>query len=272
LRLRADLRTPHPASSPVSRGHWTRVRGLIAAVGFRRHQLDPNARTTGAKNDAALAAYVAGLSATDANSRRRIVRPALSQPIRIWCAYLALIEYSQARGDRPMPSGFWPRPALAGGDWPQSTATRLDVATAQLSGNSAALSQSLAALSRLTPADANLLRTLAGAELQGRRYGTAIEYYKKALAAQPDDSTVLNVLGYTQAYAGDLDGAVKRFVAVPACSPHGGRIDRFVGTVHFYLGHFSEAEKSTGRSIPKIPPFSTERQLIKAATRQSDDG
>src|SRR5207248_236375 len=113
---------------------------------------------------------------------------------------------------------------------------RLNVAAAQLSGDSGALSQALAALARLTPADANLLRSLAGAELQARRYGSAIDYYRKALAAQPQDSALLNLLGYTQAYAGDLDGAVKTLREYQRTRPMDANPIDSLGDVHFYLG------------------------------------
>src|SRR4029079_2429194 len=86
---------------------------------------------------------------------------------------------------------------------------RLDVAAAQFSGDRAAMSNALAALAALAPDDAGLLRNLADAALAGKRYPAAIDYYRKALAAQPGDPALLNALGYTLAYAGDLDGAVK---------------------------------------------------------------
>jgi len=150
-----------------------------------------------------------------------------------------------------MPSGFWPRPALAGGDC-RSRRARLDVGEPR---NSPAFRRTLAIFWQrfhASTADANLLRTLAGAELQGRRYGTAIEYYKKALAAQPDDSTVLNVLGYTQAYAGDLDGAVKTLRESSVFAPRRRiRSIRWATSISTW-DTFPRPRNSTGRSIPKI--------------------
>jgi tetratricopeptide (TPR) repeat protein len=142
----------------------------------------------------------------------------------------------------------------------------LDVVAAQLSGNAAALSQSLALLSRLTPADSALLRALASTELQGRRYGPAIDYYRKALAAQPGDIAVLNILGYAQAYAGDLEGAVNTLRDYQRLRPTEANPLDSLGDVNFYFGQFSEAENFYRQEYSKDPAFLNGASLIKAAT------
>jgi thioredoxin-like negative regulator of GroEL len=170
-------RTPHPAGSPVGRP-WSRS-AVIAASASVAHQLDPNARSAGPKNDAALAAYIAGLSVTDATAAVEWFSRSIAADPDFGAAYLALIEDIQARGDRAAAERFLTQARTRGEAIAAVDRARLNVAAAQLSGNSAALSQSLAALSNLTPADANLLRTLAGAELQGRRYGAAIDTIRR---------------------------------------------------------------------------------------------
>jgi tetratricopeptide (TPR) repeat protein len=267
LRLRADLEDAASGKFPQSaEAIGPASAGLLPLSASVAHQLDPNAHSAGPKNDAALAAYIAGLGATDATAAVELFSRSIAADPDFGAAYLALIEYNQARGDRVAAERFLAQARARGEAIAAVDRARLNVAAAQLSGNSAALSQSLAALSSLTPADANLLRTLAGAELQGRRYGTAIEYYKKALAAQPDDSTVLNVLGYTQAYAGDLDAAVKTLREYQRVRPTEANPIDSLGDVHFYLGQFSEAEKFYREEYSKDPAFLNGASLIKAAT------
>jgi tetratricopeptide (TPR) repeat protein len=124
----------------------------------------------------------------------------------------------------------------------------------------------LVALARLTPADSNLLRALAGNELQARRYNSAIDYYKKALAAQPGDSDLLNTLGYAQAYTGDLDAAMKTLRDYERLRPTDANPLDSLGDVNFFLGRFSEAGKFYRQEYTKDPGFLNGGSLIKAAT------
>jgi tetratricopeptide (TPR) repeat protein len=267
LRLQADLEDAASAKFPQSAEATGLVSaGLLPLSESVAHQLDPTAHPAGAKNDAALAAYIAGLSTSDGTAAVESLSRSIAADPDFGAAYLAIIEYSQARGDRAAAERFL---ALARARREAITAVdraRLNVAAAQLSGNSAALSQSLAALSRLTPGDANLLRSLGGVELQARRYGPAIDYYKKALAAQPNDSAALNLLGYTQAYAGDLEGAIKTLREYQRVRPTDANPVDSLGDVNFYLGQFSEAEKFYRQEYSKDPAFLNGASLIKAAT------
>ena len=267
LRLRADLEDAASGKFPQSAEATGPISaGLLPLSASVAHQLDPNARAAGAKNDAALAAYITGLSTRDTTAALESFSRSIAADPDFGAAYLGLIEYSQARGDRAAAERFLTQARARGEAIAPLDRARLNVAAAQLSGNSAALSQSLATLSTLTPADANLLRNLAAIELQGRRYGPAIEYYRKALAAQPDDSAVLNVLGYTQAYAGDLDAAIKTLREYQRVRPTEANPLDSLGDVNYYLGRFSEAEKFYREEYSKDPAFLNGVALIKAAT------
>jgi tetratricopeptide (TPR) repeat protein len=267
LRLRADVEDASSAKFAQSAEATGPVSaGLLPLSASVAHQLDPNAHPAGAKNEAALAAYIAGLGAPDAAAAVEALSRSIAADPDFGAAYLAIIEYSQARGDRAGAERFLALARARGETISPLDRARLNVTAAQLSGDSAALSQSLAALSRLTPADAGLLRNLGGVELQARRYGSAIDYYKKALAAQPDDPASLNVLGYTQAYAGDLEGAVKTLREYERVRPADANPIDSLGDVNFYLGQFSEAEKFYRQEYSKDPAFLNGASLIKAAT------
>jgi tetratricopeptide (TPR) repeat protein len=268
LRLRTDLEDAAAAKFPQSaEATGPASAGLLPLSASIAHQLDPNAHPAGAaRNDAALAAYIAGLEASDATTALEFLSRSIAADPDFGAPYLALIEYNQARGDRAAAERFLALARARGEAIGAVDRARLNVAAAQLSGDSAALSQSLAALARLTPADANLLRSLAGAELQARRYSSAIDYYKKALAAQPDDFALLNLLGYTQAYAGDLDAAVKTLREYQRIRPNDANPIDSLGDVHFYLGQFPEAEKFYREEYAKDPTFLSGAALIKAAT------
>ena len=267
LRLRADLEDAASrkftqsgeSTGPLSAG----LLPLAAAVA---HQIDPHAHPAGTRSEAALAAYIDGLSAPGLTAATESLSRAIAADPDFGAAYLALIEFSQASGDRATAERYLDQARSRGQAIPALDRARLNVAAAQLSGNSSALSQSLAALSRFTPADSVLLRNLAGAEMQARRYGPAIDYYQKALAAQPGDPAILNTLGYTQAYAGDLEAAVKTLREYQRLRPADANPLDSLGEVNFYLGQFSAAEKFYRQEYSKDPAFLNGASLIKAAT------
>ena len=102
--------------------------------------------------------------------------------------------------------------------------------------------------------------------MEARHYGPAIDYFKKALAAQPGDPTLLNLLGYTYAYAGDLAAAVKTLREYERLRPAEANPLDSLAEVNFYLGQFSEAEALYRQALAKDPSFLNGTALTKAAT------
>jgi Flp pilus assembly protein TadD len=266
LRLRAEIEEPgsrkfaHAAEStgPASAG-------LVPLAGAVVRQLDSAAHPFGAKNDAALDAFIGGLEAPNAAAAADSLSRSIAADPDFGAPYLVLIELDVARKD-PAAAGRMLAMARARGEaLAPATRARLDVAAAQISGDTAALSRSLAALAHVTPADKNLLRNLGGMELAAKRFPAAIDYYKKALAAQPGDATLLNELGYAQAYAGDLDGAVKTLREYERVSPKEANPLDSLGDVHFYWGRFSEAEKFYRQAYGQDAAFQSGASLFKGA-------
>lgn len=267
LRLRADLEdaaTRQFLRSGESTGAI--ASGLLPLVHAVAQQIDPAAHVAGAHNEAALSAYVAGLDAHDASSAMDSFSRAVAADPDYGAAYIALIELSQSRKDKVGAERFLALARSRGEAISVVDRARLDVSAAQISGNRAAISQSLAALSRLTPADANLLRSLADSELQAKRYAAAIDYYKKALAAEPGDASLLNNLGYAQAYAQNLDEAVTALREYERAHPQDANPLDSLGDVNFYLGRFPEAEKFYRQAYAKDPFLLNGGSLVKAAT------
>ena len=266
LRLRAEVEEAASktfaqsaeASGPLSAGL------VPLAYAVARH-LDPAARPLGAKDEAALAAYIAGLNAPDAVSATEALSKAISADPDFGAAYLALLQSSLARQDREAANKFLAMARARGDAIPAIDRARLDVFAAQLSGDTAAVSQSLATLSKLTPLDAGLLRTLANTELAAKRYASAIEYLKKTLQLQPDDPGLLNTLGYARAYAGDLDGAVAALRQYERAAPHDANPLDSLAEVHFYHGRFSEAEKLYRQAYERDPAFQNAGPLMRSA-------
>ena len=104
------------------------------------------------------------------------------------------------------------------------------------------------------------------ANLPAKRYLQAIDYYRKALAAQPGDAGLLNSLGYAQAYAGDYDGAVQTLHEYQRLYPVQPNPFDSLGDVSFYFGKFAEAERHYNEEYSRDRTFIGGTALIKAAT------
>jgi len=266
LRLRAEMEDAASrkfaksaeASGPLSAG-------LVPLANAVSRQLDPAARPLGAKNEAALSTFVAGLNASDAPAAIDALSRSIAADPDFGAAYLALLQFSLGRQDRASAEKFLALARARGDAIPAVDRAKLDVFAAQLAGDTAAVAQSLGALSKLTPTDPSLLRTLANTELAAKRYAAAIEYLKKALELQPGDPTLLNTLGYTRAYAGDLDGAVATLREYERVLPKDANPLDSIAEVHFYFGRFSEAEKLYRQAYERDPNFQNAGPLIRSA-------
>ncbi|HTM47913.1 MAG TPA: hypothetical protein VL285_04510 [Bryobacteraceae bacterium] len=266
LRLHAELEdaAAHQsvqsadASGPISAGVAPLARDVA-------RQLDPGARSSFAGNDTALAAYVNGIESPDPSRAADSFHRAIAADPDFGAAYLSLIENRMAQQDRPGAERALAIARARGSAISQVDRARLEVLAARLSGDRAALSNSLEALSRITPSDPNLLRALAESELAARRFGAAVVAYQKALAAVPGDPGLLNALGYAQAYAGDLDAAVKSLLEYERLRPSEANPLDSIGDVYFYRNRFSEAEKYYRRSYQKDASFLNGSSLLKAS-------
>jgi tetratricopeptide (TPR) repeat protein len=246
------------ASGPISAG----VAPLAAAVA---RQLDPDAQSSLAKNDTAMAAYITGIESPDPSTAADSFNRAISADPDFGGAYLSLLENRMAQKDRPGAERALAMARARGSAISQVDRARLEVLAARHSGDRAALSKSLEALSRLTPYDSNLLRALAESQLAARRFGAAIATYQKALTAVPGDATLLNALGYAQAYGGDLDASVKSLLKYERLHPSEANPLDSIGDVYFYWDHFSDAEKYYRRSYQKDASFLNGSSLLKAS-------
>ena len=267
LRLHADLEDTPSGKFPQSAESAGPVSaGLVPLANAVARQLDPGASPSGARSDAALEAYIGGLDAPNPGAAAESLSRSIAADADFGAPYLALIELSLARKDSAAAERTLALARARGAAIPPIDRARLDVLAAQISGDRAALSESLASLSRLTPGDHNLLRMLGDSELAAKRFAAAIEYYKKALAAQPADAALLNTLGYAQAYAGDLDGAVKSLREYGRVRPADANPLDSLGEVHFYWGRFPEAETFYRQAYQKDATFQNAAALVKAAT------
>lgn len=110
---------------------------------------------------------------------------------------------------------MWKSPFAAGASQPVSAKVTPRIATADAAPDAVPLRSTVDAeaaplLSKLAgaPGNADLLTTLGNLYYDAQQYGTAIEYYDRALKARPDDVSVRTDAGTAYWYSGNADAAI----------------------------------------------------------------
>ena len=120
-------------------------------------------------------------------------------------------------------------------------------------------------LARLVKTDTSLLTTLAEIEFNARRYSEAAKRYRELLAVDTADAKAMNLLGYAEAFGGNLDAAKKAFEDYgkqPGEKPNS--LDS-TGEGYFANGRFADAEKYFLEAHDADPALSGGADLLKAA-------
>lgn len=120
---------------------------------------------------------------------------------------------------------------------------RLDVISANLSGDSEAREKAIGNLAGLTD-DVQLWVSLAERRFVRKDYAAAASILEKALRIEPDNVQLWNQLGYARAYAGQTDAAVKAIREYQRRSPQDLNVLDSLGEIYFVAGNFNEAEKA----------------------------
>lgn len=239
--------------------------GIVPLLNPIARALDPDARAFGTMNPAVVKKYAEGREARDAAASATAFEDAVRADPGFGPGYVAWARASLARGD-----AFGAQRAIeqARNRWSKIEATdrlRLDLLAAMASNDPAGEISALTALVRRKPWDTELLRSLALLETQARRYVPALEHYRKAAVLEPSNVVIWNELGYTEAYAHNLEGAVKALSQYQRLAPQDANPLDSLGDVHFYLGRFPEAESFYLQAYAKDAFFLGAATLYKAA-------
>ena len=180
-------------------------------------------------------------------------------------AWLAWVEARSSAGDARQASEIVQRalaqPALKS---PVDRA-RLELASATLRHDDSARQRAVAALAKFMPNDGALLRQLAAQEMNARQFAQAAQFYQDVLRIEPEDIESWNLLGYAQAFAGDLEGARKSFERYGSDPVHAANALDSAGEAFFSRGKFAEAEKYFLQAHAKSSALLSGDDLLKAA-------
>ena len=238
--------------------------GLFPAADAVAKQIDAGARPYGTHSEAAMRGFAEAIEAPDAESAAQALAQSTAADPNFGQAYLAWVQLETGRNRGTAEHVLELARAHRNGMGEYERA-RLDLAAADLHSDFPARMRALAAIAKLGPPDPNILRGLADAALQGRRYREAIQAYQKALALAPADIVLLNSLGYAEAYLGDRDAALEALKRYERLQPNQANPLDSQGDVNFSFSRFAEAEKLYLAAHQKDPDFTGGGTLWKAA-------
>jgi tetratricopeptide (TPR) repeat protein len=180
-------------------------------------------------------------------------------------AWLAWVEARSAAGDAQQASEVLQRALVQPGLKSPVDRARLELASATLRHDDPARQRAVVALAKLMPNDGALLRQLANQEMNARQFSQAAQFYQEVLRLEPGDIESWNLLGYAQAFAGDLEGARKSFERYGSDPAHAANALDSAGEAFFSGGKFAEAEKYFLQAHAKSSALLSGDDLLKAA-------
>ena len=254
LRVQAVLEDTATRRSAASASAVGSPDGILALAASVARQFDSRARPFSTANQAALRAYV------EASFER-----AIAADPGFGAAYVAWAQQMISHGDREQARRIVAAGRALGTRIPQVERARLEVLSAELDGNRAGQRRALACLARATPADAAVFKKLGAMDLAARAYQPAVQWYQKALERDPANVALLNDAGYAQAYARDLEAAVKTLSRYRDLRPREANPLDSLGDVNFLLGQFSPAGKYYLEAYAREPSFLMGGEMYKAA-------
>ncbi|MGH9720750.1 MAG: hypothetical protein ACRD8O_11105 [Bryobacteraceae bacterium] len=237
------------------------VASLAAAMARR---INPSSQPLYSPNDAALAAFAAGLDSRDTAQAAAAFEKAVGLDPSFGPSYVAWIELALRRQDRAEAARILAIARQRAASLEPRDRLRLELEAAFVSGDRAAYVKSLSAIVELDPSDPDLLRRLGAEEQLLKHFPRAIAHYRQALALSSDPG-LLNEIAYAQSWAGDFAGAVETLRQYERLRPDDPNVYDSAGEIHFVFGKFKEAEGFYRRAYEKNPGFLRGATLAKAA-------
>lgn len=290
-----DLRSARlNGASRVLQGYYTRsgaqldIHGVIGNLGTRRNigaissrapvdealssasqlmarAIDTRTRPFGTQNGAAIRAWGESLTTDDLGAKAQALERAIVADPNFGVAYTELARLHISRGEAARAADVLKRASDRLSQFTDLERAQLEFVQASFTQNETQLHTALIALSRLVSTDVQTLRALAQSELSARRFPTAVDLLKSAIAIEPDNAGLRNQLGYAESYRGNLEGARASLEQYRALQSNVADALDSLGEVSFFAGAFADAEKNFLEADRSNPGFLGGIELLKAA-------
>jgi tetratricopeptide (TPR) repeat protein len=239
---------------------------LLGAARSLALQLSPHAAQYGTDNEDAVKDYVMALEAQQASDLAAAATDAglaIAADANFGPPY-RLLAGVKAQQDRSGALGVIERALAQPGIAPLERA-RLEIDSARLHNDPAALQQALVTFAKLQPADTDSWRSLADLAFRRRDFGQAVDAWRKVLALEPDNLTALNQLGYAAIYSHDLPAATAALNRYATLRPKDPNPIDSLGDINLITGHLYEAESYYVQAANRDPNFYAGGDWYKAA-------
>ncbi len=230
-------------------------------------------RTTGyfTHSEAAIRAYAEGLESKDIASAAARMEEAIAADPDFGPGYRSLAELEAQRQDRGAAMAVLAR-GLARGGIPAIERARIQSDAAVLQGDAAGKQGALAALAKLEPGNVRTLQSLAETAMARHDYATSIDAYRRALAIDPENATLLNEFGYAAAYGGHIEEGLAALEKYRALRPKDPNAVDSLGDLNLISNRYRQAEDFYLASAKLDPTFNGNSDLFKAALARAMTG
>ena len=219
----------------------------------------------GTRNPQALEAYMRAMESSDAAVMEVGLGVAIAADPDFVPPYRLLAQIKAQRQDRTGAAATLDQALARGNTIAELERARLELESAELTGNPDARQNALTKLVKLDAGDINAWRALGDSLMNRHQFAQARETYRKASDLEPEDIALLNAIGYAAGQAGDLDTATSALRRYAALRPNDANPLDSMGDVHLSAGRLAEAENFFLQAAKKDPNFENNGALLKAA-------
>jgi tetratricopeptide (TPR) repeat protein len=262
-RLKAQLTIEDPRTQKMARVISASAASVLEAADSLARQISPQAQLYPTRSRAALEAYVRGLESTDAAERARDLEEAMAADPNFGPPQFLLAQLKAQQQDRAGALAIL-KQALSR-KMPELDRAGLGYLGASLEGDSASAREALARWSRADPNDPEVWASIAVDSMGRHQYPQAVQADQKAVAVEPEDVNALNQLGYSAAYAGQLDVAMSALERYRALRPGDANPLDSMGDVNLVVGRLREAQNFYLQAGKRDPAFLNGGDFFKAA-------
>jgi Flp pilus assembly protein TadD len=265
LEVRLTLEDTRTSKATKVIGVSTAAGDVLGAGTALARQVSSRAVAYGTHNPRALEAYVRALEGSDVAVVEVGLGVAIAADPDFVPPYRLLSQIKAQRQDRAGALAALDQALARGNAIPELERARLELESADLTGNPDAHLSALSKLVKLDSGDSHAWRELGDALMNRHQYRQAQQAYRKASDLEPEDAALLNIIGYAAAQAGDLDaaaGALRRYAAL---RPNEANPLDSMGDIHLLVGRLADAENFYLQAARKDPNFENNGSLIKAA-------
>jgi len=249
-------------SSPANTSLGDAVLGSGAALA---RQISSKIVPYGTRNPQALEAYMRALESSDVTVMEVGLGVAIAADPDFVPPYRLLAQIKAQRQDRAGAVATLDQALARGNAIPELDRARLELESAELTGNPDARQSALAKLVKLDSGDSNAWRWLGDSLMNRHQYRQAQQAYRKASDLEPEDVALLNSLGYAAAQAGDPDAAMSALRRYAALRPNESNPLDSMGDIQLVAGRLAAAENFYLQAAKKDPSFQNNGPLVKAA-------